>query len=101
MRSGAGRCRGGRRNWSMAQRARNERDAGDSSSAAGNAASEPETRRRRSVLLTGVLLGIGIIGFLDESILHRLRQWHTFYWGTDHHAPLLSAAPFPAFTPLL
>ncbi len=85
----------------MAQRARNERDAGDSSSAAGNAASEPETRRRRSVLLTGVLLGIGIIGFLDESILHQLLQWHTFYWGTDQHGRVLSDGLFHVFSTLL
>src|SRR5258708_16117800 len=93
---------GGRRSWSMAQRARsNERDAGDSSSAAGNAASEAETRRRRSVLLTGVLLGIGIIGFLDEAILHQLLQWHTFYWGTDLHGRVLSDGLFHVFSTVL
>src|SRR5260370_17082173 len=101
MRSGAGRCRGGRRNWSMAEHARNERDVGDTSSAAGNAASEPETRRRRSVLLTGVLLGIGIIGFLDEAILHQLLQWHTFYWGTDLHGRVLSDGLFHVVSTVL
>jgi uncharacterized membrane protein len=85
----------------MAQHARNERDMGDTSSAAGNAASEPETRRRRSVLLTGVLLGIGIIGFLDEAILHQLLQWHTFYWGTDQHGRLLSDGFFHVFSTVL
>jgi uncharacterized membrane protein len=85
----------------MAQGTRNERDVGDTSSDAsdaGNAASEPETRQRRSVLLTGVLLGIGIIGFLDEAILHQLLQWHTFYWGTDQHGRILSDGLFHVFS---
>src|SRR5260370_21436374 len=86
----------------MAQRARsNDRDAGDPSSAADNAASELETRRRRSVLLAGVLLGIGIIGFLDEAILHQLLQWHTFYWGTDLHGRVLSDGLFHVFSTVL
>ena len=32
---------------------------------------------------TGVLLGIGIAGFVDESVFHQLLQWHNFYWATD------------------
>jgi uncharacterized membrane protein len=82
----------------MAQRARNERDGGDTPGAAGNAASEPETRRRRSVLLTGVLLGIGIASFLDETILHQLLQWHTFYWDTDQRGRILSDGIFHVFS---
>jgi len=34
--------------------------------------------RRGSPLFTGVLIGIGIIGFLDEAIFHQILQWHNF-----------------------
>jgi uncharacterized membrane protein len=44
--------------------------------------------------LTGVLLGIGIIGFLDEAIFHQLLQWHAFYWATDEHGRILSDGLF-------
>ncbi len=42
---------------------------------------EPQTSRRltRSVLFTGILIGIGIAGFLDETLFHQLLQWHAFY----------------------
>ena len=82
----------------MAQRARNGQDVGAPPGPAGNATSELETRRRRSVLLTGMLLGIGIIGFLDEAILHQLLQWHTFYWGTDQHGRIVSDGLFHVFS---
>ena len=32
-----------------------------------------------SPVFTGILLGIGIAGFIDESVFHQLLQWHTFY----------------------
>jgi uncharacterized membrane protein len=32
-----------------------------------------------SLLMTGSLLGVGIIGSLDEIVLHQLLQWHAFY----------------------
>lgn len=46
------------------------------------------------MLLTGILLGIGIIGFLDEAIFHQLLQWHTFYWAADEHGRILSDGLF-------
>ncbi len=33
----------------------------------------------RSLLWTGVVLGIGLVGTLDEVVLHQLLQWHNFY----------------------
>jgi uncharacterized membrane protein len=57
--------------------------------------------RRSSLLLTGIVLGIGIMAFLDETILHQLLQWHTFYWNTDQHGRLLSDGLFHAFSTLL
>lgn len=56
---------------------------------------------RRSAFWTGVLLGIGIIAFLDETIIHQLLQWHTFYWNTDQHGRILSDGLFHLFSTLL
>jgi len=58
-------------------------------------------RRRGSPLLTGVLLGIGIIGFLDEAVFHQLLQWHAFYWATDSHGRILSDGLFHVFSTLV
>lgn len=55
----------------------------------------------RSAFITGILLGIGIAAFLDETILHQLLQWHTFYWYTDQHGRLLSDGLFHLFSTLL
>src|SRR3954447_6163122 len=57
--------------------------------------------RQRSVLFTGVLLGIGTIGFLDEAIFHQLLQWHAFYWGTDQHGRILSDGLFHVLSTVL
>lgn len=54
-----------------------------------------------STFWTGVLLGIGIIGFIDETLLHQLLQWHTFYWNTDQHGRILSDGLFHAFSTLV
>ena len=55
----------------------------------------------RSVFWTGIVLGIGIMAFLDETLLHQLLQWHTFYWNTDQHGRILSDGLFHAFSTLL
>jgi uncharacterized membrane protein len=55
----------------------------------------------RSVLFTGILIGIGIAGFLDETIFHQLLQWHAFYWATDEHGRILSDGLFHLFSTLL
>lgn len=56
---------------------------------------------RGYVFWTGILLGVGIMGFLDETLLHQLLQWHTFYWNTDQHGRILSDGIFHAFSTLL
>jgi uncharacterized membrane protein len=61
----------------------------------------PEATHRTSPILTGILLGIGIIGFLDEAVFHQLLQWHTFYWDTDQHGRILSDGLFHVFSTLL
>ncbi len=62
---------------------------------------ESQKRMSRSAFWTGILLGIGIAAFLDETLLHQLLQWHTFYWNTDQHGRLLSDGIFHAFSTLL
>ena len=55
---------------------------------------EPRPRQHRSVLLSGLLLGIGVVGAIDEAVFHQLLQWHTLYWGTDEHGRILSDGLF-------
>jgi uncharacterized membrane protein len=50
--------------------------------------------RQPSVLLTGLLLGIGITGAIDEAVFHQVLQWHTLYWGTDAHGRVVSDGLF-------
>lgn len=57
--------------------------------------------RRGSPLFTGILIGIGVIGFLDEAIFHQLLQWHNFYWNTDQHGRVLSDGLFHVLSTLL
>jgi len=48
----------------------------------------------RAVLWTGLLLGIGLVGTLDEVVLHQLLQWHNFYVHADQHWRLVSDGLF-------
>lgn len=59
-------------------------------------AGSPEARR--SALLSGLLVGIGVVGFVDETVFHQLLQWHAFYWGTSEHGRVLSDGLFHAFS---
>ncbi len=49
-----------------------------------------DVKTLRFPLVTGIFLGIGIAGFIDETVFHQLLQWHNFYWGTDEHGRILS-----------
>jgi uncharacterized membrane protein len=62
---------------------------------------QPEGRGRPSPTLTGVLLGIGVIGFLDEALIHQILQWHTFYWGTTRSREILSDGLFHVVSTLI
>ncbi len=50
---------------------------------------------------TGILLGIGIAGFIDEALFHQILQWHNFYWQTDSYGRILSDGLFHTFSTLL
>lgn len=51
-----------------------------------------------SVLRTGVLLGVGTIGALDEIVLHQLVQWHHFYDHGDEFGRIVSDGLLHLFT---
>ncbi len=50
-------------------------------------------------VLSGVLFGLGLAAFIDETVFHQILHWHHFYdlgttdMGLTSGAPLL--APFP------
>ena len=55
---------------------------------------EVDRRATRSVLWTGVLLGIGLVGTLDEVVLHQLLRWHNFYVHTTASGRIVSDGLF-------
>ncbi|GAC1393179.1 MAG: DUF2243 domain-containing protein [Ktedonobacteraceae bacterium] len=62
---------------------------------------QANSKLARSVLFTGILIGIGVAGFVDETLFHQLLQWHAFYWATDEHGRILSDGLFHLFSTLL
>jgi uncharacterized membrane protein len=54
-----------------------------------------------AALVTGILLGIGIVGFIDEAVFHQLLQWHNFYWDTSDTGRILSDGLFHVVSTLL
>ena len=52
---------------------------------------------RRS-LGAGVLIGIGVAGFIDEVVFHQLLHWHHFYDRSTRDAGLVSDGLFHAFS---
>ncbi len=50
---------------------------------------------RRS-LVSGVLVGIGVAAFLDETVFHQLLHWHHFYDRSTSDAGLVSDGFFHA-----
>ena len=55
----------------------------------------------RELLRTGLLLGIGLVGTLDEVGLHQLLQWHNFYVRADQYWRLVSDGLFHLVTSTL
>ncbi len=55
-------------------------------------------RAGRSLLLTGVLLGVGLVGSLDQIVLHELLQWHNFYVHTTEYWRIFIDGLFHAFS---
>ena len=42
-------------------------------------AGAPARGRSGRSVLTGVLVGVGVAGFVDEVVFHQLLHWHHFY----------------------
>ncbi|WP_067499542.1 DUF2243 domain-containing protein [Actinoplanes sp. TFC3] len=49
-------------------------------------------------VLSGVLLGVGVAGFVDETVFHQLLHWHHFYDKSTPAAGLVSDGLFHAFS---
>ena len=49
------------------------------------------------VLVSGVLVGIGVAAFVDESVFHQLLHWHHFYDRATPEVGLVSDGIFHAF----
>ncbi|MGW5744312.1 DUF2243 domain-containing protein [Amycolatopsis sp. NPDC003861] len=54
----------------------------------------PETRRSA---WAGILTGIGVAAFVDETVFHQLLHWHHFYDRSTSEAGLVSDGLFHAF----
>jgi uncharacterized membrane protein len=48
-------------------------------------------------LVSGVLSGVGVAAFLDETLFHQLLHWHHFYDKSTTDAGLVSDGVFHAF----
>ena len=55
----------------------------------------------RRVLITGIILGVGLVGSLDEIVLHQLLQWHNFYVHTTEYWRIFIDGLFHIFTSAL
>jgi uncharacterized membrane protein len=53
---------------------------------------------RGRVAWSGVLVGLGVAGFVDETVFHQLLHWHHFYDKSTPAAGLVSDGLFHAFS---
>ena len=65
-----------------------------------NAAAETASTTRLTVW-TGVILGVALMGAVDEIVFHQLLQWHHFYSDTTSFWRIFSDGLFHAFTTLM
>ena len=55
------------------------------------------SRQTKRTIWSGVLTGVGLAAFLDETIFHQLLHWHHFYDKSSLAVGLLSDGLFHAF----
>ena len=61
-------------------------------------AQEQDVRSARSASWwSGVLVGVGVAAFVDETVFHQLLHWHHFYDRSTPEAGLVSDGLFHAF----
>lgn len=56
-----------------------------------------EITRRGQNTASGVLFGIGVAAFVDETVFHQILHWHHFYDGSTLEVGLVSDGLFHAF----
>ncbi|MED4014786.1 DUF2243 domain-containing protein [Sutcliffiella cohnii] len=49
-------------------------------------------------ILSGILFGLGLVAFIDETIFHQLLHWHHFYDKSTTNVGLISDGWFHAFS---
>ncbi len=54
-------------------------------------------RPGRRVYVSGVLVGVGIAAFIDETVFHQILHWHHFYDKSTQDVGLVSDGLFHAF----
>ncbi len=52
----------------------------------------------RNVLATGIIIGIGVMGAVDEIVFHQLLQWHHFHVHSTEYWRIFSDGVFHIFT---
>jgi uncharacterized membrane protein len=57
----------------------------------------PEPRARARSTVSGVLAGVGLVAFVDETVFHQLLHWHHFYDRSTPDVGLVSDGLFHAF----
>jgi uncharacterized membrane protein len=56
-----------------------------------------QASRAGRTLVAGVLLGLGTVAFIDETVFHQLLHWHHFYDRSTTDVGLVSDGLFHAF----
>lgn len=59
---------------------------------------DAEDQASRATLRTGVILGVGAMGAIDEIVFHQLLQWHHFYSDTTAFRQIVSDGLLHLFT---
>lgn len=62
------------------------------------AVGEATDRAERSALRSGVILGVGAMGAIDEIVFHQVLQWHHFYSDTTTSRQIVSDGLLHLFT---
>lgn len=63
-----------------------------------NPAHAPEAAYPGRNLAAGLLLGLGVVAFVDETVFHQILHWHHFYDRSTTDAGLVSDGLFHAFS---
>ena len=62
------------------------------------AATTGQAARAGRTLVAGLLLGLGTVAFIDETVFHQLLHWHHFYDRSTTEVGLVSDGLFHAFS---